>query len=370
MTPYFSNKIYHKLLPLIRYLPLRLQVKIASIGREYFMQKFVQTKKQIPYVPDAKFALKMWGIEFRAPISNASGMFKNGDGYDTVASFGAGAYIGGTSTNNRRFGNKKHGIRVPFMTLPRSHITINWLGLPNFGDEILGHKILTRNKVQGCPVGWSIMRSPDYHENKGMDKLIESLWLYHANSQIDFLEINESCPNIQLSGASIISRLQRISREFLLKRRRRIPVVVKLSHNLSESSLEELVVALINLKYDGINIGNSSSAYSNIRNKLDPLDHTMFDYFTAEFGGGVGGCILKEQTLNLCSKAVEIVKRLNPIQEFHVIRTGGVDSYEDLEASAKAGISFNHWYTGFFENYNQFGDKTYQQMFHGKNSIV
>lgn len=363
MTPFFLSKIYHKLLPLIRYLPLRLQIKIASIGREYFMKKFVSTKKQIPYIPNTKFAVKMWGIEFCSPIANASGMFKNGDGYDTVASFGAGAYIGGTSTNNRRFGNKKDGIRVPFMTLPRSHVTINWLGLPNFGDEILGHKILTRNKIQGCPIGWSVMRTPDYHETRGMDKLIESLWLYHANSQIDFLEINESCPNIQLSGASILPRLKRISTEFLFKRRRRIPVVVKLSHNLSESSLEELLTALVELKYDGVNIGNSSPSYSNIRDRLDPLDYPMFDYFTTEFGGGVSGVVLKEQTLQLCSKAVKIIRKLKPTQEFHVIRTGGIDSYQDLEESHKAGISFNHWYTSFFENYNQVGDKVYQNMF-------
>jgi dihydroorotate dehydrogenase len=161
----------------------------------------------------------------------------------------------------------------------------------------------------------------------------------------------------------MIPRLKRIAIEFLAKRRRHLPVVVKLSHNLSENSLEELLTILIKLKYDGVNIGNSSPLYSEIRAHIDPLDYPMFDYFTTTFGGGVSGRVLKERTLSLCTRAVEIVQTLKPAHEFHVIRTGGIENYQDLEASVQAGISFNHWYTSFFMNYNQYGSKVYQQLF-------
>lgn len=363
MTAFFLSRAYHKLLPIIRRLPLQTQIKIAAMGREYFMQKFVSAPKTIPYVPDHKLAIKMWGINFRTPIANAAGMFKNGDGYDMAASIGAGAYIGGTSTANRRFGNKKHGIMTPFIHLPKSGLTINWLGLPNYGDEILSQKILTKNKIWGCPIGWSIMRSPDYYERKGLDKLIEGLWLYHGNLQIDFIEINESCPNIELDNTHIVERLEIISREFLAKRQRHLPVVIKLPHNLNVDILEDLIVHLVRLNYDGVNIGNSSALYGEIRNNLDPRDYAMFDYFTTEFGGGCSGLALKKNTLKLCAHAVKVVHNLSPMHEFHVIRTGGISSHADLEKSRQAGISFNHWYSGFFDSYSRVGDKVYQKLF-------
>lgn len=363
MTPFFLSKTYHRLLPVIRQLPLHWQVKIAAMGRGYFMQNFVVAPKKIPYIPEDKLSIKMWGIDFRAPLANAAGMFKNGEGYDVVASLGAGAYIGGTSTANSRLGNSKLGIKTPFISLPKAHIAINWLGLPNYGDKILSQKTLTKNKIKGCPIGWSLMKSPDYTEKDGLTQLIESLWLYQDNLQIDFIEINESCPNIKLSGASIIPRLEQIATKFLAQRQRNLPVIVKLPPDLNEDNLEVLVTELVRLNYDGINIGNSSTIYNDVRQYINSTDYPIFDYFTTEFGGGCSGIALKEKSLALGKSAVKIVEKLNPSQEFHVIRTGGIDSATDLEKSRQAGISFNQWYTGFFDNYNEAGENVYANLF-------
>jgi hypothetical protein len=49
-------------------------------------------------------------------------------------------------------------------------------------------------------------------------------------------------------------------------------------------------------------------------------------------------------------------------QEFHVIRTGGIESKQDLEDSERAGISLNQWFTGYFENFARYGHNVYKQM--------
>ena len=41
---------------------------------------------------------------------NATGMFKQGEGYDMVFRQGAGGYLSGTTTAHKRIGNVRNGI--------------------------------------------------------------------------------------------------------------------------------------------------------------------------------------------------------------------------------------------------------------------
>lgn len=363
MNPKFLSSISQILNPMIAMLPNRQLVKIDSWARRQFMHQFVSHLNFETYNPPEEYATTLWGIKFRSAIGNSAGMFKNGEGYDVVAKLGAGAYIGGTSTASPRLGNTKDSIYLPFTRLPNSGSAINYLGLPNYGDNTLSKHQITKNKIEGCPIGWSVMRSPDYSETDGLAKLIESLWLYHDHPQIDFLEINESCPNIKLSGTSIIPRLEFIAREFLAHRIRNLPVIIKLSTDLNSDSLKTIMEKLISLKFDGINLGNTSTDYSKIRALIANDELKLFDYFTNKFGGGVSGSVLKSRSLELCSIAREHLNQIRPNHEFHIIRSGGIENFSDLAESQRHGISFNQWYTGFFHKYNQHGDKVYQKLF-------
>ena len=359
----FLSSSYHSLQPLICHLPAKWQVSLASCGRNYFMRQFVGQKLTPVYIPPAQLARKLWGIEFRNALANSAGMFKNGEGYDVVAALGAGAYLGGTTTANQRLGNTKHGIALPFISLAQSRVAINCLGLPNYGDEKLSAQLLTAHKIKGCPIGWSLMRSPDFNQDEGLLKLINSLWLYHENLQIDFIEINESCPNIQHSSTNILPRLQLIAEQFLAKRRRHLPVIVKLSNDMGQQALELVVATLISLGFDGINLGNTSTSYAEFLPKIDPSEREMYTYFTSKFGGGVSGVVLKERSLELCAIAAERVALLKPNHEFHIIRSGGIDCQADLIRSQAHGVSFNQWYSGFFNNYAKFGNQIYGEFF-------
>ena len=363
MKPSIISKLHHVSQPILELLPLHWQVKLMSAGRQRFMKEFCLAMPEHNFIPDKKHAVTAWGLKFRTPLMNSAGMFKNGDGYDVVAALGAGGYIGGTSTANPRIGNVRNAIHLPFVTLPSSSIAINWLGLPNLGDELLANMLITKRKLAGCPIGWSVMRSPDYTEEDGMQLLINSLWKYHNNPQIDFIEINESCPNIRAGGGNIINRLTMISEKFLKQRKRPLPIIVKLSNDITYASLDEILVAMIKLGFDGINLGNTSIDYLKVKQALGKKDLPLFEYFTRNYGGGVSGVVLQKTSLNLCAHAANKVAQLIPDYEFHIIRSGGVQHVDSIQQSLQNGATLMQWYTGFFTNYNRYGENIYRELF-------
>jgi len=357
--------------PIIRRLSPKLAIKIYSFARSYFMLQFYQHK--VAPVVIKSHPRVLWGLTFNLPLMNSAGMFKNGEGYDVVANQGAGAYIGGTSTYNPREGNTKFGIQHPFISLTKSHLSLNFLGLPNLGDISLSKHKITANKQSGCPIGWSVMRSPDYAIDIAMEKLLESLWLYHDNPEIDFIEINESCPNVEhiVSDSNndnldiLENRLNYISKNFLSKRKRRLPVILKLSNDLEPDQIPKLLDVLFSCKFDGINLGNTSTNYAKVV-PANQYERKLFNYFTQNFGGGIGGSYLRETSLELCKAAVIYTKGVNPGYEFHIIRSGGIRTLQEITNSDNAGISLNQWYTGYFENYIKYGDNLYAQLFNSK----
>ena len=336
---------------------------LYSKGRVYFMSIFYATSLNFTVKPinHPQYSRVLWGLKFASPIMNAAGMFKNLEGYTLVQRQGAGGYIGGTTTYNPRHGNCINNIHLPFLSLLQSNISLNCLGLPNKGDKILSQQVVMQNKT--IPLGISLMRSADYDEKTGMEHLIESLWLYHNNLQYDFLEINESCPNIKVSADNIIQRLIYIGENFIFHRKRFIPVVIKVSVDISDKVLSDIMHILIKYKFDGINIGNTSIDYDNLRQYVNANDLKLFNYFVDNFGGGVGGTILKKMSYDKCKYAVMCKNDIQPQHEFHIIRSAGIDSIDDIYQSDLIGVSLNQWYTGYFSNFMKYGNQIYHKTF-------
>ncbi len=350
--------------PLAGKLPPKLAVSLYSSGRRYFQ---AEVEKDVPsesYAPPEDLARVLWGINFRTPIMNSAGMFKNGDCYEMVARQGAGAYLGGTGTWNPRGGNEKEGIYLPFVPYPRSHSSSNWMGLPNDGDEANSQRAAQLGRIAGIPLGWSVAGSPDFQEEKRLRYLVEGMRLYEQ-AGVDFIEINESCPNTAhgTQDDDLADRLRYLKGHFLDRRMRRLPVVVKFSNDTEAGQLPALLDLLFGLGYDGVNFGNTSIAYAQIRKKIEPGERNLFDFFTHEFGGGVSGRPLRESSLELASRAVEYARAGPPSHEFHVIRTGGIENWGDIQDSERAGISLNQWFTGYFKNFAEHGHDVYRYMF-------
>jgi len=360
-----------KLRSLITRLSPQFVTSKYSSGRLDFLAKLKEDLPSETYVPPEEFSRRLWGISFRVPIMNSAGMFKNGEGYEMVARQGAGAYLGGTGTWNPRRGNEKERIYLPFAPYPKSHSASNWLGLPNDGDKVNSQRAKQLERIADTPVGWSVMGSPDFKGEEKLRNLVSGMRLYELAS-VDFLEINESCPNNaqgRLPDEDMGNRLKYVKEHFLDQRTRRVPVVVKFSNDTEAEQLPVLLDLLFELSYDGVNFGNTSTAYAKIRERIGPNERRLFDFFTKTFGGGVSGKPLRESSLELAARAVEYTKAGPPSQEFHVIRTGGIETRGDIQESERAGISLNQWFTGYFENFARCGHEVYKELFDpGNNS--
>ena len=61
--------------------------------------------------------------------------------------------------------------------------------------------------------------------------------------------------------------------------------------------------------------------------------------------------------------AVNELKKIKRRNEFHVIRTGGVENFDDIKESLDSGVSMNQWLTGFYYSFLKEGNNVYKNFF-------
>jgi len=349
--------------PFTRLLSPKDVVLNYSRGRRYFLKKLEdESLPKINYEPPKLLGRTLWGLKFRSPIMNAAGMDKNFRLYFLFFTQGAGGYLGGTTTYNPRKGNEKEGLYLPFVAYRKSGAASNFLGLPNDGDEIISARMRFAYKNEEFATGISVMGSPDIKdEDERLEKLIEGMKMY---KDIGFIEMNESCPNTShKQDVGLESRLKFVKENFLDSRERKLPVIVKFSNDTEIDQVPFLLDLLFKFGFDGVNFGNTSTDYEGYKDSIDKSERPIYDYFTKTFKGGVSGRPLKDSSLMLASIAVRYLKKGGPKQEFHVIRTGGIENAEDIKESEREGISLNQWFTGYWAGFDTYHHRVYEQIY-------
>jgi len=346
-------------------LPPAVPIHIYSNARKWFLNNLFTDLPDEEIKLPSDLTRTFWGLKFQSPLFNAAGIFKDAYGYEVVRRQGAGAFLIGTVTPHLRNGNAKGAFRTPFLPMPNSKATLNWLGLPNKGFEEIAKRISIIDKKSNCPIGVSISSSPNESGDFALKNLLEGFEIF-TRTKVDFIELNESCPNVPhehsenfVDGLDItlIHRLEFLQDKFLSKRNKNLPVIVKFSNDTTPEQIPVLIKKLIELGFDGINLGNTSTQYEKYRNLITPAEQVNYDFFINNFGGGLSGNPLKENSLQLASIAAKAIKELNLQREFHVIRTGGIECKEDWLKSEIAAISLNQWFTGYFEMFSKVGHK-------------
>ena len=350
--------------PLLGMLTPTKAVELYSRGRLDFLKRMKNEVADETYSPPKSLARILWGLKFQGPLMNAAGMYKNGECFDLVQAQGAAGFLGGTGVWNARKGNEKEGVYLPFVPYSLSHAASNFLGLPQDGDKANSERTQPIKKRSRIPIGWSVMGSPDLQGEEKLIHLVHGMKLYER-AGVDFLEINESCPNTQHGRPQdddLAKRLKYIKENFIESLQRSLPVAVKFSTDTQITQIPTLLDLLFSLGYSGVNFGNTSTAYTTRREKIDPRERDLYDFFTTTFGGGVSGRPLRESSLELCTTASAYLKSCPPAQEFHIIRTGGIESAQDLIESDKAGVSINQWFTGYWEAFARHGHDLYKKV--------
>jgi dihydroorotate dehydrogenase len=365
-------RLEHRLRPWLVRLPPRIATRLFSAGRTWFSHRLATEEPSPRQLFSAP--VRAWNLEFRLPLWNAAGMFKDGGGRHVMVLQGAGAYVAGTTTATPRLGNQRNGINWPAVAYPASHAASNWMGLPNPGHTAVATAIARMERVEGCPIGASVSVDPGAEPEAGLRALISGMNAYSL-AKVDYLELNESCPNVPGAHAGtldgdLVQRLEVISEGFLRARHRPLPVVVKISNDLDPEQLPNLLHTLVTLQYDGIILGNTSTKYAELRSSIRVEDRALYDAFTKEYGGGVSGVPLRRTSLELCAAAQRELDRIRPDREFRVIRCGGVFGASDVAESVAHGVLLHQWYTGYFEAFARHGHDVYQRVSGTLDSIL
>lgn len=346
---------------LVRLLPARLAVAYYSWARQQGIRLLAESLPERPIEPPLALEQRLWGLRFRAPLLNAAGMFKHGEGYMLAYLQGAGAYLAGTTTALPRMGNVRRGIALPFVPYPRSGAASNWLGLPNPGHRAVAARIAALPRYDRFPIGASVALDPGDHGRDAMERLLEGMWMYRQ-SGVDFFELNESCPNTDDDHAgfdALAERLRVISERFIHPSG--APVLVKISPDVDQAALVHMVQLAGRLGFAGITLGNTSTQYDQYRSVIAPSERRVYDYFVRTFGGGISGAPLRNRMLTMVAVAHQAASSLQ--REFHIIAVGGISSAVDLDAARAAGARLAQWYTGYFECFARHGHQLYQHVF-------
>ena len=336
------NKLEHKLRPyLTQVLSKKQTVFLYSSFREKFFRGLENTLKEPIYRPNKN--INFCGLIFRNDIGNAAGFDKDGFLLEFNYNLGAGFALIGTTlpyAHNGKFA-KIYGKKLnTWLPLPHSMGALNSLGLPSKGIDVSIQNIKKfRQKITDntFPIGLSLSPHPlDEGEEKNTNffHMIEK-----AKDYANFLEINESCPNVAHENDGLEKRLEKIA---TIREKHNIPIFLKFQY------IDKTTFNLV-LKYklDAITLSNTQNKYPLYQEKIHPKDKKLFEFYTQHYQGGLSGQIIKEFTIQQIKYALELKEKNNSSVE--LIHCGGIKTLEDIKNS-RNNTPLRQWYSGLMHN--------------------
>jgi dihydroorotate dehydrogenase len=274
--------------------------------------------------------VSVMGITFPNRVGLAAGLDKNAQHLAGLATFGFGFIEAGTVTPRPQPGNPK-----PRMwRLPQAQALINRLGFNNDGVEhFLAN--LAKSSYRGI-LGINIGRNFDTPNERAADDYVACLRAVYARA--DYVTVNISSPNTaglrELQAEDALDSLLRVLKQeqqaLAQKHGRRVPVVVKISPDLSDDALRGIARLLTRHRCDGVVATNTTIA----RDGVAGLRH-------AGESGGLSGAPVRERSTAVIRTLARALDGALPI-----IGVGGILSGEDAREKVSAGASLVQIYTG------------------------
>lgn len=266
----------------------------------------------------------LFNKKLKNPIGLAAGFDKSAEVYNSLFKLGYGFVEVGTITPKRQLGNPKPRI----FRLEKDQALINRLGFNNHGSEIVAKRI-SENKPEGI-LGINI--GPNRDTKDKFDDFYFCLFKLYSYS--DYITINISSPNTEglrnlHEKNSMIKLLEGLNK---IKKSKNInkPLVVKLSPDIDEKNISNIIEIINKYKIDGIIISNTTD-----KNRKKLLDKKR------EERGGLSGQPIKDISTNLIRK---FYKEAN--KKITIIGVGGIDSGQSAFEKITAGAKAVQLYTG------------------------
>jgi dihydroorotate dehydrogenase len=267
----------------------------------------------------------VFGINFPNPIGLAAGLDKNGVALPAWAALGFGFIEIGTVTAKAQPGNPKPRI----FRFAEQDALINRLGFNNDGADVIAQrldKLKRSGRWPAVPVGINIGKSMSTPLNEASEDYLNSFQLMREFA--DYIVLNVSSPNTpglrELQGPDALGELLRaIEQKNVVARK---PIVVKISPDLAEEELAQIVATCEANKVAAIIATNTTLDHSSI-----PTAHDQ--------KGGLSGVPLQEKSTSL----VRVIAARSTIP---IIASGGIFDGASAREKIQAGAKLLQVYTG------------------------
>ena len=270
------------------------------------------------------FKTRLFKKDIENPLGIAAGFDKNAEVYNSLFKLGFGFVEVGTVTPLKQYGNPKPRV----FRLVEDEALINRLGFNNLGAKNVLDRIKSKRQIGllGVNIG------PNKDTNDRNSDYIQCFKTFHEVA--DYITINISSPNTEnlrnFHDELKLDELLKIINEKKKDLNTSIPIVVKVSPDISDQDISKISDVLLDNNIEAVIISNTSDwtreGLSNI------LKHQK---------GGLSGKPIEEKSTNLIDKFYDILKG-----RIKIIGVGGVDSGISAYKKFLAGADYVQLYTG------------------------
>ena len=270
------------------------------------------------------------GLKFKNPVGLAAGFDKNALLYNELSNLGFSFVEIGTVTPEPQPGNK-----MPrSFRLEKDKALINRMGFNNDGVEAVVNRLKRRkcNIIIGGNIGKNTL-TPNGDAYNDYEICFRKIYDY-----VDYIAVNVSCPNInnltELQDAKALENILHGLMEIRKKQAKHKPVFLKVSPDLDNTQLDEVIEICRNKGVNGIIATNTTIAREELRSSKDKI---------CKIGkGGLSG-------RPITKRSTAVIKYLSKKLEgkLPIIGVGGIMSSEDALEKIEAGATLVQVYTGF-----------------------
>jgi dihydroorotate dehydrogenase len=278
--------------------------------------------------PDPRLAVHVFDQHLPLPLGIAAGFDKNAVAFPALLALGFGSVETGTVTPVPQAGIPKPRV----YRLPDDFALINRMGFPNLGVEAVVNNLISLrqpSRLVGCNIGPNKI---SVEEGRAPEDFLHA-WKRVA-PYCSYVAVNISSPNTpglrtHQRADALEAILTPLRRERYTRQRR--PLVLKISPDLTEGELEDIVSVALKHRVDAIAATNTTLVRpATLRSKH------------ATESGGLSGEPLAHRASATVRRLVQLVDG-----QAVIIAAGGIFTGRDVLAAISAGAIFAQTYTGF-----------------------
>jgi dihydroorotate dehydrogenase len=276
-----------------------------------------------------------FGLTFSNPIGLAAGFDKNAKYLEELETLGFGFVEIGTVTPLPQTGNPKPRL----FRLPKDKALINRMGFNNEGAKAAAERVRKfriKNKNSRLIIGGNIGKNKiTPNENAWKDY---EICFNELHDVVDYFVVNVSSPNTpglrdlqqKDSLKKILTHLQSLNKTKGIQK----PLLLKISPDLNQHDLDEIIDLAIEIKLDGLVATNTTIARANLVTSESEIEQIG--------AGGLSGKPLQEKSTAITEY---IYKRSNGT--IPIIGSGGIFNSTDAKEKFEKGAILIQVWTGF-----------------------